>query len=309
MDFYLKQSPYSDPGDLSTTDLPRDPGQLAHVVRNLIIHRGESERFGYAIPRGPLHGDAESRYVTELLRILRERSDKPPAERRAPEERFVGTCRDFSLLLCSLLRATGTPARIRGGFAAYFLKGFHEDHWVTEYRLPDGSWRLVDPQVLHESYSVPFDPLDVPRDQFLVAAEAWPACRSGRADPAAFGFSRIEWVTGLWYVRARLRQDLAALNGVEVLPWDVWGPDILDDAALTEDDLALADAVADAVAVADSDAASGYGSGSGSELRRLYEDPRLTVPDEITSYTTYLGIRRVRLPERPQDRPESLRAA
>jgi len=79
-------------------------------------------------------------------------------------------------------------------------------------------------------------------------------------------------------------RDLAALNGVEVLPWDSWGPEILDDTALTDDDLILAGTVAAAC--------------SEDELRRLYRDPRLTVPDEIVSYTTYTGVRKVTLSRR-----------
>jgi hypothetical protein len=124
--------------------------------------------------------------------------------------------------------------------------------------------------------------MDVPRDRFLVAGEAWRACREGRADPETFGVTGLDGVKGLWFVRFDVLHDLAALNGVEVLPWDGWGPEILDDARLTEEDLALTDTVA---AAGDDE----------QELRRLYADPRLTVPDEITSHTTYLGVRKVTL--------------
>jgi transglutaminase-like putative cysteine protease len=281
MDDYVKQTPYSDPGDVDTSGLPRDPRRLTAMVRGLIIHRGEGGLLGYAIPEERLHHDAESRYVTEMLRILRERGDTPLTEQRAPEARFVGTCRDFSLLLCSLLRATGTPARLRCGFAGYFADDRYEDHWVTEYRVPDGSWRLADAQV-QRGYEVPFDPVDVPRDRFLVAGDAWRDCRAGRADPMRFGLSSVDWLKGLWFVRGNVVRDLAALNGVELLPWDGWGPDFLGRAPLGEDDLAAADAVAEAR--------------SGADRRRLYADPRLTVPAEITSYTPYLGDRRVTLP-------------
>ncbi|SNX64768.1 transglutaminase superfamily protein [Streptomyces sp. TLI_55] len=271
MDDYLGQTVFSDPGDLDVGMLPADPGQLASLVRGLIIHRLEGPRLGYDIPQDRLHEDAESRYVTEILRVLRERRDVPLTEQRAPHERFVGTCRDFSLLLCSLLRATGTPSRIRGGFATYFVEGFLEDHWVTEYRLPDGSWRLVDPQVLHPSYEVPFDPLDVPRARFLVAAEVWRGCREGRIDPARCGFHSVDRLRGLWLVRARLLQDLAALGGVELLPWDGWGPrQVMDDADLTAEDLALMDAAA-------------------------RDGEPVAVPDAITSYTTYTGVRQITL--------------
>ncbi|WP_369173258.1 hypothetical protein AB5J49_37320 [Streptomyces sp. R28] len=112
-----------------------------------------------------------------------------------------------------------TPARVRGGFGTYFVDGFHEDHWITEYLLPDGSWRLVDPQVLHPAYGdLGFDPLDVPRDRFLVAGEAWRACRAGAADPQTFGLWSVESLRGMWFVRDSLVLDLACRGGVETLP-------------------------------------------------------------------------------------------
>ncbi|MFF4832924.1 transglutaminase-like domain-containing protein [Streptomyces sp. NPDC001315] len=287
-DIYLEQTAYSDPGDLDVSGLPRDPGQLAQLVRNLIIHRAESGRLGHPIPEDRQHDDPDSRYVGELLRILRERGDGPLTEERAYDERFAGTCRDFSLLLCGLLRATGTPARIRCGFADYFTEGYHDDHWVTEYRLPDGSRRLADAQVLHPSYEIPFDPLDVPRDRFLVAGDAWRACRAGKADAKTFGVWGYDGFDGLWYIGSNVRLDLAAVNRVELLPWDFWGREIHADAELMDEDLALLDEIA--AARTDDD------------FRRLYADPRLTVPQEIQSYisrTGYLGLRTVSLSAPP----------
>jgi hypothetical protein len=282
-DFSLRQTPYSDPGDLDVTGLPRDPRRLAALVRGLILHRLEGERLGYDIPEQRLHDDAESRYVTEILRILRERKDAPLTEERSYDERFVGTCRDYALLLCSLLRSTGTPARVRGGYATYFVDGFHDDHWVTEYRLPDGSLRLADPQVLHPVYDVPFDPLDVPRDRFLVAGQAWRACRAGTADPETFGVWVVPELRGLELVLHSVVLDLAAVSGTEPLPWDGWGLSPLERREpLMRDDLALIDAVAAAR--------------TPEELRRLHADPRLAVPGEILSLTRYHGLRKVTLP-------------
>ncbi|MGW7263842.1 transglutaminase-like domain-containing protein [Streptomyces sp. NPDC054842] len=282
MDPYLTQSVYSDPGALDLGALPREPAQLARLVRNVMIHRGEGELFGHAVDGRWLREDAESRRVTTVLRLLRERSDLPLTERREPAERFVGTCRDFSLLLCSLLRATGTPARPRCGFADYFVADWYEDHWVTEFRLPGVGWQLMDAQIAYGPYDVSFDPLDVPRDRFLVAGRAWRECRAGRADPRSFGLSWDEGLRGLWFVRGNVLRDLAALNGVEVLPWDCWGPEIVDDTGLTDGELASVDRVAAAR--------------TDEEARRLYRDPRLAVPDEVVSYTSYSGVRKVRLP-------------
>ena len=285
-DFYLRQTPYSDPGSLDVGTLPRDPGELAQVVRGVIIHQGEGARLGYDIPARRLREDAESRYVTEMLRILRERGHSPWGEVREPEGRFVGTCRDFALLHVSLLRATGTPARVRGGFGTYFVDGFHEDHWITEYRLPDGGWRLVDPQMLHPSYDrLDFDPLDVPRDRFLVAGEAWRACRAGEADPETFGFWSDESLRGMGFVRGNLVLDLACRGGVETLPWDGWEPLAgFGDASLSASDLALLDAVA--AAHTDED------------VRRLCAEPRLAPPREILSKSPHFGLRGVTLPQR-----------
>ncbi|MEU6770523.1 transglutaminase domain-containing protein [Streptomyces sp. NPDC046759] len=286
-DFYLRQTPYSDPGDLDVAALPRDPRRLTGLVRGLILHRREGGRFAYAVPEDRLHHDAESRYVTAILRILRERGSGPLTVERPYDQRFVGTCRDYALLLCSLLRATGTPARVRGGYTAYFVDGFHDEHWVTEYQLPDGRWRLADPQVHDARYGVPFDPLDVPRDQFVVAGQAWRACRAGEADADTFGVWGEPDLRGLDLVAHSVVLDLAALTGTEPLPWDDWGP-WYGAGPLAEADLALLDTVAAA--------------GTTEELRRLSTDPRLAVPREIQSLTTYLGPRSVTLPQ-PSTRP------
>ena len=184
--------------------------------------------------------------MTELLRILREREDAPLTEPRDPSERFVGTCRDFALLMCSLLRATGTPARIRCGFATYFDDGFHEDHWVTEYRLPDGSWRLVDAQVAARGARRALRPAGRPTGPVPGGGRGLAGVPGGATRPATFGVSGAPGLQGP-VVRARQRPaGPGRPHGVEVLPWDGWGPEILDDADLTEDDLALIDAVADA---------------------------------------------------------------
>jgi hypothetical protein len=153
-----------------------------------------------------------------------ERESTPLTAARALENRFVGICRDFSLLHCSLLRHAGIPARIRSGFADYFGDdGFHCDHVVTEYWDAERGWLLGDPQIV-QSYSVPFDPMDIPRDRFLVAGKAWQMVRAGQADPQTFGVPYNDPpLLGEWFVAGNVRLDLAFLNKVETLLWDIWG--------------------------------------------------------------------------------------
>lgn len=283
----LRHSPFSDPGDLDTTGLPRDPERLALLVREVIVHRAEGWRTGWhPPPEDRWHDDPGTRYAAGILRVLHERSGGLPlTASRPPFQRFVGTCRDFSLLLCALLRSTGTAARLRCGFATYLVPGWYEDHWLTEYRLPDGSWRLVDVQVAHPAYEVPFSPFDVDRDRFVVAGDAWRMCREGGADARSFGVDGVPHARGLAYVRGNVLADLAAVNGVELLPWDVWGREVPDGDGLTGEDLALADAVAAA--------------GTDEELSALRRDPRLRVPRVVRSYdsrTGYTVAREVVLP-------------
>ncbi|MGW0708503.1 transglutaminase-like domain-containing protein [Streptomyces sp. NPDC002643] len=230
--FYSAQSAFTNPGDLAPLydGLPADPAQLARIARDLMIHRGEGGTFGYTTPRDRLHNDAETRYLDDILRIVVDRNGSPLSRRREPGDRFVGVCRDFSLLHCSLLRHAGVPARLRSGFADYFGDdGFHCDHVVTQYWDPRRGWLFADAQLMEpliaDTHGIDFDPLAVPRDRFLVAGKAWRAIRAGEVDPLTFGLHPPQEgpLNGEWFVAGNVRLDLAALNKVETLLWDIWG--------------------------------------------------------------------------------------
>ncbi|MFD6284784.1 transglutaminase-like domain-containing protein [Streptomyces sp. NPDC060205] len=241
--FYAAQSAFSDPNELAPlyADLPRDPAQLARMARDLMIHRLEGELFGHVIPQDRLHDDAETRYLDDILRIIVERNSAPLMQRRAVRDRFVGVCRDFALLHCSFLRHAGVPSRIRSGFADYFgSDGFHFDHVVTEYWDSERGWLLADPELADpmvlDTWKVDFDPMDVPRDRFLVAGKAWQAIRAGEADPKSFGLHPPHEgpMSGAWFVAGNIRLDLAALNKVETLLWDIWGTEPDSDEKMTD---------------------------------------------------------------------------
>ena len=119
-----------------------------------------------------------------------------------------------------------------------------EDHCVTEYwDETQARWIFVDAQLDELQCNVlkiPFNPLDVPRDQFIVGGKAWQMCRAGEQDPGKFG---IFDMNGLGFVRGDFVRDVASLNKMELLPWDCWGVILneqLDDPA----DLAVLDEVA-----------------------------------------------------------------
>ncbi|MEU6141590.1 transglutaminase-like domain-containing protein [Streptomyces sp. NPDC047081] len=290
LDFYASHSTFSDPGELTAryADLPRDRAELARISRDLLIHRLEGPLFGHTHPADRLHNDAETRYVDDILRILIARDAAPLGRRREVGDRFVGICRDFALLHCSFLRHTGTPARIRSGFADYFAPtGFHYDHVVTEYWDEKRGWLLADPQLadptVTANWQADFDPMDVPRDRFLVAGEAWQAIREDRADQRTFGLHPPEegpfW--GERFVAGNIRLDLAMLNKVETLLWDVWGEDEGEPGSpLPEPSREFYDRVAPVVS----------GEVSFDAARKLFtEDDTLRTPATVTCYAPFNG--------------------
>jgi len=77
-------------------------------------------------------------------------------------------------------------------------------------------------------------------------------------------------MSGLWFIAGNVLRDLASLNRMEMLPWDVWGLMERDDAGLLDEKKALLDRVA-ALTLA--------GDNAFSQMRAIYEsDGRLRVP-------------------------------
>jgi hypothetical protein len=114
------------------------------------------------------------------------------------------------------------PARARCGFGTYFASHEFGDHWVVEYQ-DGGRWRMLDAQLdqlQRDALKIDFDVTDMPAGEFVVAGDGWQRCRAGRDDPNAYGLPGIG--TGWWWIAGNLMRDLAALDNVEVLPWDCW---------------------------------------------------------------------------------------
>jgi transglutaminase superfamily protein len=204
-------------------ELPAALQDLCHVVQGLVVHPFLAHLYGLA-PQSLRQDELQVRHASQMLDRILALDANPLSEARPPERRFVGNCRHFTVLLCALLRARGVPARARCGFGLWFNPPGYEDHWVCEvWDEARGLWYLVDAQldaIQCKAFRLSFDPLDVPRTQFLVAGDAWQRCRRGQAEPQRFGILDIR---GLWFVRGNLVRDLAACAKRELLPWDGWG--------------------------------------------------------------------------------------
>jgi hypothetical protein len=249
--------------------LPHDVGGLAKVVQGLLMHEHVAPAYGLTLSPEQ-HAQAHVRGVQKILDCITRQDGRALATARPEGERVVGVCRHFTLLHVAMLRAQGVAARARCGFGAYFEKGKFVDHWVTEYwNETRRRWILVDPQIDERQralFGVSFDTLDVPRDQFLVAGDAWQLCRKGQADPQAFGILHMH---GLWFIAGNVIRDVAALNNREMLPWDVWGAMRPSDADL---DMSLIDRLAELSHAPDQHA---------DELRSAYQDERVAVPATV----------------------------
>jgi hypothetical protein len=263
-----------------------DVQSLCAVIQGLFVHVFWAEQYGVHAAE-ERKGELELRTAAQKLDCIVARDSRPLSLARTPEERVVANCRDFSLLLTTMLRHKGVPARARCGFARYFIPDHFEDHWVCEYWNPHlGRWVLVDAQLdalQMAKLSIGFDPLDVPREEFLSAGAAWRMCRDGSANPDAFGIGELH---GLWFVRGNLVRDVASLNKMELLPWDVWGLCDLPDDNLSRGDLVALDDMAELT----------HGDVAQFDLvRTLYEnDDRWHVPAVIRSYSAS-GFRTVEL--------------
>jgi hypothetical protein len=262
------------------SDLPDDIPALCKVVQGLLLHEGWARMYGVTMPEDRALESGIRTVSGKLERIL-QLDERPLASPRPAQQRLFGVCRDFALLLTALLRQKGIPARLRFGFATYFnppdLHGYGE-HVVTEYwHARERRWALADAQLDElqcKAVRIAFDPCDVPRDVYLSADVAWQRCRSGEANPKEFGF--LPGYTGLWYVKAHLARDVAALNKVEMLCWDYWGIFERRDADWPAEDLALLDRVAQL---------SRAGDEAFGELRSLYhQDMRLRVPPIVKAW-------------------------
>jgi hypothetical protein len=287
--FFAQQGPLSNPGAYAYLyqGLPTDIAALCKVVQGTTIHIFWAERYGLHLTP-ERQEEVQLRVMPRRLARMLELDPAPLTQVRPLERRLVGNCRDFSLMLASILRHQGVPARARCGFGAYFMPNHYEDHWVCECWSADQKrWILVDAQLdpfQCEQMHVPFDPLDVPRDQFIVGGKAWQMCRSGQADPDQFGIFDLH---GLGFVRGDFIRDVASLNKVELLPWDCWGIIETPDEALSADDLAFLDQLA---ALTSADVPNF------DAVRALYEsDPRLHVNGTVHSYVA-TGVQSVEIP-------------
>ncbi len=270
---------YASPGLMTTPGafarlfdgLPTDIPALCKIVQGLLTYPLLTELYGIVLTPTQKK-EVNIRPAAEMLERIHTLDSRSLSEARPPNERLVGNCRDHTVLLCTMLRHQGRPARARCGFAAYLGEGLHHDHWVTEvWDSQRGAWFLVDPQIddlQRAHFKLPFDPAHLPPEQFYTAARAWALCRKGKAKSRDFGVNKK--VKGWPFMRSQLLRELAALNKIELLPWDNWWPlGAKEEIQVTAAERKSLDHIAAAINGLDEQF---------DELRILYDDPDFSNP-------------------------------
>jgi excinuclease ABC subunit A len=284
--FYSSHSLFSDPGECAHLyqNLPDSVPELIEVVQGILIHKLVIDFYQVELSAAA-RSEQLLRTVEQRLKRMMEIVPAPITQPRPPRDRQVGVCRDFALLLVSLLRHQGLPARMRVGFAKYLdPEGpFKYDHWITEYwDEKQNRWILCDPQIddiQRTQMGITVNTLNLLRGQdFYLAGQAWDLCRSGKDRSLLFRFSG-KW-KGMPCIRGNLMHDLRALNKVELTPFDVW--DSLStrvETQLTVEDKTLLDRMAALTVDVD---------GQFEELQALYDS--LPSTPEVDSRLRMLGL-------------------
>jgi hypothetical protein len=91
-------------------------------------------------------------------------------------------------------------------------------------------------------------------------------------EPDRFGLSHVPGVRGMWFIAGNLLRDLASLNRIEMLTWDIRGLMPGEHDQLSGHDEELLDRVAALTLAGDS---------AFSEARAICQDDRLRVPASV----------------------------
>lgn len=235
LNYYLQLSQYTNPGlykDALQKSLPNSVEELGLLVRKQIIHRmtlkngntgsNADLRYGdttkvpwYRQPEDDVFVTASAMFA-ELFR----RDPRGLVLDRGVESKLVLTCRFTSILMASLLKIKGIPARVRSGFAPYFNVeglpgGKSDDHWINQYwNKKESRWVTIDVDGSIEGY-LKFNPYDISEGIFDFSPDAWLAVRSGKIDGQHFW--NAGGTGGLIAISWELFYDLHCLMNDEVI--------------------------------------------------------------------------------------------
>ena len=227
LNFYKQTSLYTDLGlykEFAST-LPDNIEELCRLIRNQLIHpfdlKDEEEKSNPNSFYGDMTKIPETALIYEndlyptAIGILSEllRRDPKLSNNRDILDKLHVCCRETSILLVSILKAKGIPARCRSGFTSYVSPTDGAgDHWICEYYdVLENKWKLVDSTMCYDEetldyFEIDFNLFDIPKDKFIFGAESYLGLRNGKyqtkdifcfSNPFEYGLKAA--IRGLFY--------------------------------------------------------------------------------------------------------------
>lgn len=199
---YLNNTKHTNPEELAYLyeELPDDIGSICKVVNALLIHPSCLSKYPELKVNEDEIWNNEPRTVYEILMLLNNRNNRGLLVKRNDNEKVVITCRGFTILLVSILRYKGIPARARAGFATYICDDINIDHWICEYwDEVQERWILIDADFM----KVDFSPAE-----FKYSANIFSDSINLKIDPLKYGYDDN---LGMPYIIAYLNLDFLLL--------------------------------------------------------------------------------------------------
>lgn len=203
LEFYKQYSTYTDPGEYAHLyeNLPDSLQELCRLIKSQIIHPAELSGYNELISNERFNEYIKYPTVKSILESLLSYDSSGLVSDRKPENRLVLICQQNAILLASILKYRGIPARVRYGFAPYLIPGFHTTHVICEvWNEKESRWMLVDPTT---------NMIDFRREEFDFSNDVWLKMQRKKIDSGLYGMAGV--YTGLSMITTALCYDMASV--------------------------------------------------------------------------------------------------
>jgi formylglycine-generating enzyme len=208
LDFYKQYSSFTDPGEYAYLykNLPDSLPELCSLIKSQFIHPyTELPEYCEQIPKERWNESVKYPTVKTILKGLLTYDSRGLVKDRKLQDRLVLGCHEYAILLASIIKYRGIPARVRCGHATYLIPEFHASHTICEvWNKDDKRWMLVDPGM---------NMVDFSRDKFDFSNDAWLKMQKKEIDPNIYGIPGQ--YSGLVSILAKVNIDLASILGNE----------------------------------------------------------------------------------------------
>ncbi len=219
LDFYRHYSKFTDPGEYVNLykDLPSSLLELCKIIRSQYNNPYGSAEGEGQLPKERVNEVMKYPTVKSALEGLLSFDSSGLVQNRKPENRLGLICRDNAILLASILKYRGIPARVRYGFAPYLMPGLHANHVICEvWNKNENRWMLVDPST---------DKVDFSREQFDFSNDVWLKMQKKEIAPNLYGVPGR--YTGIIPISMVVCGDMSSVLGTEYPAFQY--PALLDD--------------------------------------------------------------------------------